>query len=149
MNDFNIFFEQTKKGFYHYLLSLTRDGTLADDIFQETYLKLIKNYKDKLSTMLLYNIGKNLFINEYNRKKKHINIEDITLSYEQSNCDNSKEADALLALLDDEERKLFLMSAVGGLKYHEISTIMGISVPNIKVKIFRARKKIHNALKGG
>lgn len=149
MNDFNIFFDQTKKGFYHYLLSLTRDSALADDIFQETYLKILKNYKEKLSPMLLYKIGKNLFIDEYNRNKKHINTENITLSYEQTSSDNSMEADALLALLDDEERKLFLMSAVDGLKYDEISTMTGISVSNIKVKIFRARKKIQNALKGG
>ncbi|MCB4203367.1 RNA polymerase sigma factor [Deferribacterales bacterium Es71-Z0220] len=149
MDKFQVFFDQTKKGFYHYLLSLTRDSALADDIFQETYFKILKKYKDKLSPMLLYKIGKNLFIDEYNRNKKHINTENITLSYEQTGSDNSMEADALLALLDDEEKKLFLMSAVDGLKYDEISAITGISVSNIKVKIFRARKKIQNTLKGG
>lgn len=41
------------------------------------------------------------------------------------------------------------MSVVDGLKYEEISQMTGLSVANIKIKIYRARKKIKEILAGG
>ncbi|MBZ4643710.1 MAG: polymerase, sigma-24 subunit, subfamily [Deferribacteraceae bacterium] len=148
MNHFHNFFEKTKRGFYNYLLSLTRDSDFADDIFQETYYKILKNYTENLSPGILYKIGKNLFIDAYNKNKKHLAIEDINLNY--NNEDDARlEAEALLRMLEDDEKQVFLMSAVDGLKYEEISKVTGMSVANIKVKIFRARKKIQQKINGG
>ena len=89
-----------------------------------------------------------MIYDEYNSKKNHVDISNIEISYAEENS-SKIELEKVIELLDDEEKQLFFMSVVDGLKYDEISKLMGISVANIKVKIFRARKKINGALKGG
>jgi len=51
------------------------------------------------------------------------------------------ELEKVLKLLDDDEKKLFIMAVADDLSYDEISRLTGISVSNIKVKIHRARKR--------
>jgi RNA polymerase sigma-70 factor (ECF subfamily) len=149
METFEDFYSKTKKGFYNYILSFTQDKDIADDIFQEAYYKLIKKYKNDFSVNLLYTIGKNLYFDEYNRNKQHINIDLVEPVYSKKNSDDNLELEKVLNLLDDDEKKLFIMAVADDLSYDEISRLTGISVSNIKVKIHRARKKINSTLNGG
>lgn len=148
MDSFKEFYNSTKKGFYQYILSKINDSDTANDIVQESYLKLYTHYNDRYTVQLLYTIGKNLVIDEYNRKKDHLDTSEVELSY---NEDKTAELDLerVLSHLDDEEKQLFFMSVVDGLKYEEISQMTGLSVANIKIKIYRARKKIKEILAGG
>jgi len=148
MENFEQFYNSTKRGFFQYILSKVNDTDIANDIVQESYLKIYKHYTNNFSVQLLYKIGKNLIYDEYNSEKNHVDISNIEISYAEENS-SKIELEKVIELLDDEEKQLFFMSVVDGLKYDEISKLMGISVANIKVKIFRARKKINGALKGG
>ncbi|MCA1933496.1 MAG: RNA polymerase sigma factor [Calditerrivibrio sp.] len=147
MDSFEVFFEKTKKGFYNYILSLSRDEDVAKDIVQESYYKLLKSYKLDYSVNLLYKIGKNLYFDEYNRKKNHTDLELVDGSY-NVNKDNSIELAKIFSMLDDDEKKIFSMVVLDDMSYDEISKLTGISVSNIKVKIHRARKKINEIFKG-
>ncbi|MCX8084248.1 MAG: RNA polymerase sigma factor [Calditerrivibrio sp.] len=147
MDNFIQFYEKTKKGFYQYLLSLTHDSDLADDIFQEAYLKIFKHYSNSFSVPLLYRIGKNIFIDEYNRTKNNVDHSEVVIEFNPDN-DLSLEIDKVLSFIDEEDRQLFLMSVVDGMKYDEISYVTGLSISSIKVRVFRARKKIQEIIKG-
>ena len=74
---YNIYF----KDVYKFLLSLTKNKEIAQDITSETFLKIINN-EDKLENVentksYIISIAKNTYINYYNRNKKIIITEDI------------------------------------------------------------------------
>lgn len=148
MDSFQKFYESTKKGFFQYILSKVQDSDIANDIMQESYLKLYSHYNGRYNAQLLYTIGRNLVIDEFNRTKNHIDTTEVDISYIEDNM-TSFEVDRIMEMLEEDEKQLFIMSVVDGLKYEEIGKITGLSVANIKVKIFRARKKIQEILKGG
>lgn len=141
MLNFDEFYNKTRNGFYRFLLNLSRDEDMAKDVFQESYYKYIKHYKE-YSQSLLYQIGRNIYYNAYNHNKRNIPIEELDFYKSDSFSDDNILLEKILDLLTDEERELVTLSMAEGLKYDEISKITGLTVSNIKVKIHRLRNKI-------
>ncbi|MRR14576.1 hypothetical protein EG833_03940, partial [archaeon] len=50
--------------------------------------------------------------------------------------------------LNEEDRDILSMVAGGDLSYGEISSVLGISVANIKVRVHRARLRLRQYLEG-
>lgn len=141
MSGFKDFYEKTKSGFYRFLLNLSRDEDTAKDIFQESYYRYMKNYKE-FSQSLLYQIGRYVFFNIYKHDKRNLPIEELDFYKYDSFSDDNLLLQKVLDCLNDEERELVILSMADGLKYEEISKITGLTVSNIKVKIHRLRNKI-------
>ncbi len=142
-----------------YSLTMNRDA--ANDLFQETYLKALKN-KDKFNPQTnlkawTYTIMKNTFINDYRKAKRantfidstdeqyHINVkqEDSFVSSESKLF--CKEIKAAIAGLDDEHRIPFEMH-FNGYKYKEIAEELNLSIGTVKSRIFFSRKKLMESL---
>lgn len=162
----------TKQGFQDFLLDnsqflypsaikLTKSSVLADDLVQETIYKALKNWdKFKEGTNIkswLYTIMRNIFINDYRKKKKrntiHDNSETQFLFDSISHSSNNIGEENLL----EEEIKL-AMSKVGkdmmepfnmhyiGYKYNEIAETLNIPLGTVKSKIFFAKKAMRKSL---
>ncbi len=137
--------------------SLTKNGDDASDLFQETALKIIKN-SDKYNVgtnfrAWSYTIMRNIFINNY-RKKKRRNLlidstdNDFYLNSNQSSVANSGETkmafDEIMECvetLSDDFRIPFLMR-YEGFKYDEIAKELDLPLGTIKSRIHFARKKL-------
>ncbi len=72
MEKFDHVFLQYAKPLYLFLLSLTADEHLAEDLMQETFYKAILHIDSYKGESSLYNwlcqIGKNLYLNELKKK---------------------------------------------------------------------------------
>ncbi len=142
--------------------SLTMNKDAANDLFQETYLKALKN-KDKFNPQTnlkawTYTIMKNTFINDYRKAKRantfidstdeqyHINVkqEDSFVSSESKLF--CQEIKAAIAELDDEHRIPFEMH-FNGYKYKEIADELNLSIGTVKSRIFFSRKKLMESLR--
>jgi len=142
-----------------YSLTMNRDA--ANDLFQETYLKALKN-KDKFNPQTnlkawTYTIMKNTFINDYRKAKRantfvddtdeqyHINTnkEDRFVSSESKMF--CKEIKGAIADLDDEHRIPFEMH-YNGYKYKEIADELNLSIGTVKSRIFFSRKRLMEVL---
>jgi RNA polymerase sigma-70 factor (ECF subfamily) len=51
--------------------------------------------------------------------------------------------------LDADERDILALTVSSQLSYREISSIAGISEPNVKVKVHRARAKLRQIIQAG
>ncbi len=141
--------------------SLTLNKEDADDLFQETYLKALKN-KDKFNPHTnikawTYTIMKNTFINNYRKAKRANTFFDST--DEQFHLNNAKEdkyvssesklfcqeIKGAIASLDDEHRIPFEMH-FEGYKYKEIAENLDLSIGTVKSRIFFSRKKLMSKL---
>lgn len=136
---------------------LTRDMEDAKDLLQETVMKAITNHdKFREGTNLkawLFTIMKNIFINNYRRKKKKNTIIDSTdnLYYINSSAHdlpnygemmlNMQDLNNAVNQLTPDYKKPFMMH-FEGYKYEEIAEEMEVPIGTIKSRIHLARKRL-------
>lgn len=146
-----------------FALSLTLNKEDADDLIQETNLRVLDNqekYVDNTNFKgWVFTIMRNIFINNYRRIARSKTIVDTTddlyhLSLPQNSgydspetAYNVKEISDVINSFPDEYRIPF-SKYVTGYKYEEIADEMGIPLGTVKSRIFFARKRLKNQLTG-
>lgn len=162
-NDFNRELIGLSTSLEFFALSLTRNDEDAKDLLQETMVKAI-TYKDKFveKTNLkawCYTIMKNTFINNYRRAIKANTIIDQTEDLyflNSKRTDDGSVPDSALAYkeirkkvdaLEDDYRIPFEMHNKG-YKYKEIADYLDLPIGTVKSRIFLARRKLMDQLKG-
>lgn len=156
MTDFEIIYSQYFADVYKYALSLCRDGTLAEEITQETFFKALKNI-DKFKgnckiRVWLCQITKNTYFSAY-QKNKHITDE----SHEENEgeCIEQKLIDSetvweihkILHLLDEPYKEVFTLRVFGELSFLQIAELFEKTESWARVTFHRAKIKIKEVLK--
>ena len=145
---------------YWHIRNIVKTHDDADDILQNTFIKVyrnIKNFKgDSKLYSWLYRIATNESITHINKKAKqqHISVEDIQLQLADSlHSDNYFSGDEIqiklqkaLAQLPQKQQLVFNMKYFEGMKYNAISEVLGTSVGALKASYHHAVKKIKNHL---
>jgi RNA polymerase sigma factor (sigma-70 family) len=146
---------------HFYALSLTSDSERANDLLQETMLKVL-TYRDKFKQNTnfkawVYTIMKNTFINDYRRNVKIRNTFgdsyiDFCYLFQMENIYqtpnsiyNTKEIHHNINALEDEYRIPFTMF-LEGYKYKEIAEKLDIPIGTVKSRIFLTRKRLKKSL---
>lgn len=153
MTDFEKLFNENREFIFKYLMKMTRDITLSEELTQETFFRAYMNYaslrdKDKASAWLCQ-IAKNTYFAWYNEQKKKDSLDDL----EVASCDVSIEdafvqkelsQKALICLHDLEEpyKEVFMFSVFGGFSLKDISSIFGKSESWARVTFYRAKQKL-------
>ena len=138
---------------YKYLICLTHNNEIAEDLTQETFCKAIyriNTFKQdcKISTWLC-TIAKNLWLDELKKNKK-IDLANIdSLIDKQFNLEEDffKEQDKRelykkINELDNLTKRIFYLKLVENLTFNEIGDIMGKNEVWARVKFYRAKLKI-------
>jgi RNA polymerase sigma-70 factor, ECF subfamily len=145
---------------YAYNLTLNKDD--AQDLVQETSLKVLK-YCDKFSSgsnfnAWVYTIMKNTFINNY-RRSEHYNIfsdqnnEGFFMScikapnsYDPDSIYSFKELEESIEELNEKLKLPFQMHH-NGFKYSEIAKKLDLNIGTVKSRIFFSRKTLIKQLR--
>lgn len=161
-NEFNLMVQPFQPALKSFAFQFTKDDESADDLVQETMLKMIMyEHKFEPGTNLkawLFMIMRNTFINNYRRNKKKIAIikQDEVISFadlHHSAVNNlgenkfvMKDINRALSRLSESLRKPFVRY-VEGYKYHEIAEELAIPIGTVKTRIHHARTQLKNNLK--
>jgi len=138
--------------FFHRLCG---NPTKVDDLLQEVFFRVWKaapgyEPKAKLSTYL-FRIAHNLWIND-SKKRKETTLERIEQEIEtppdlsMQETESKRKIERALQELPEGERECLILSHYSGLKYREISEVMGIPVGTVKSRIFSALGKLRQKL---
>ena len=157
-NDTQAFGELIRRHQSHvrnFLRKLTGDTALADDLSQDCFL----HAWDKLSTYSghgtfigwLLKVAYTTFLQSKRRSKRYAEIltevgqvaEAESKSYTQAN-EEVTDLDKLLAILEEEERAIMIMSYACGLSHREIGAATDMPVGTIKSVIHRSKEKIRS-----
>ena len=151
-------YHETKSSIYGVALSMTKNTADAEDILQETYLKIWANadsYKAKGTPMAwVLTITKNLALMKLREKKRHQDLEpeqwdmEFHIPDSAGNTEDRHLLEAALNILNEEERQIILLHAVSGLKFREIGELMGIGLSTVLSKYHRALKKLKIYIEG-
>lgn len=143
--------------------NLTKSIEATEDLVQETFYRALANQeKFNEGTSIkawLFTIMRNIFINDYRRKKKHNTVSDSSddLYLINSIKQVSKNGAERSFLSEDISKAMqgvskdftepFLMHS-NGFHYQEIADQLGIPLGTVKSRIFFARKELQSKLKG-
>ena len=148
---FSAFFKANVKSLRNYLYFKFGNGEKANDITQDSFIKLWENCKNvplEKAKSYIYTIANNASLNEIAHQK-------VVLRYAQNNTGNDRtnlnpeylieeeqfrqKLEKAIDKLTEAQRTAFLLHRIEGKKYNEIAVILGISVKAVE-------KRIHGAL---
>jgi len=167
-NAFEKLFVRYKSKLYSYIFRFFGDAAMAEEIFQETFLRVYRyspRYKPIAKfTTFLYRIATNLCLNELKRQRmvpmyflgglkdrqegQKTLIEDDIESQSRSPeerifaAEVQQHLQTALNLLPEAMRVTLLLSELEGKKYDEIAAIMNCSVGTVKSRVNRSRTKL-------
>ncbi len=148
-----------KKDIYQYLLSLTHDSSLAEDLLSETFVKAIcsiSTFQEKSTIKTwLFGIARNVWLQSLRKKTTTVEWDDCIERYILSNAQDmedffiSKEMVeqiyTLLASKDERTQTIFHMR-IQNFSYYEIGQKLTISENSARVIDFRTRKWLRTEL---
>ncbi len=159
MTEFEKLFNENREFIFKYLMKMTRDITLSEELTQETFFRAYMNYaslrsKEQASSWLCQ-IAKNLYYAWYNEQKKKASLEDIGTasddgaSIEEVFVQKELSQKALLCLhkLDEPYKEVFMLSVFGGFSLKDISSIFGKSESWARVTFYRAKQKLSERMR--
>lgn len=148
---FSGFFKTHAKSLRNYLYFKFGNEEKANDITQDSFIKLWENCKNvplEKAKSYLYTVANNASLNEIAHQK-------VVLKYSQNSTDRDKTSVSPEFIIEEQEfkeklekaiqklteaqRTAFLLHRIEGKKYHEIALMLDISVKAVE-------KRIHGAL---
>lgn len=154
--DFEDIYQRFFKDVYLFVLAMSKNPNIAEEITQETFfkaLKEIKHFRGNCSVKSwLCQIAKNLYIS-YTRKKKAVHSDQLEEMPDGSDvediCIQKGEALSiykLLHCLDEPYKEVFTLRVLGDLSYKEIAEIFDKQENWARVTYHRARLKIRELI---
>ena len=153
MTEFEKLFNDNRVFIFKYLIKLTRDFSLAEELTQETFFRAYMNYaslrnKEK-ALVWLCQIAKNSYFAWYNEQKKKESLDNLETITDSVNIEDTfvqKELSqkALLCLQELEEpyKEVVILSVFEGFSFKDISAIFGKSESWARVTFYRAKQKL-------
>lgn len=150
-------FNEHSESLRNYMYYKCGDVDLAEDLVQESYVRLWKNCAKVLLTKaksFLFTVANNLFLNEIAHKKvvqKHQKTEVKRYTYETPEFvleekEFMSKLEAAIAELTEKQREVFLLNRIDKKKYSEIAEMLGISVKAVEKRISAALKKLREKI---
>ena len=137
---------------HRFAYKLTADRESANDLVQEkfTYSKNLKGW--------MYTLMRNIFVNNYRRTVREMNLIDDSYSINQQHLIEDEDADRFEFTYDmkqlyrvihsiPEEMKVPFQMFVAGFKYREIAEKLGLPMGTVKSRLFFIRKRLKEELK--
>jgi len=153
------FYARTSAPLTRYLRRLTGSEAVAEDLLQETYLRLLSQLRvpadDDHRRNYVFKIATNLARDHFRRERRYRPMATDS-SGAQVELAAAPAPDPLAradvwAVLDNvtpRDRELLLLAYVEGLTHAEISQITGLMRASLKPLLFRARRRFAAALAG-
>lgn len=155
LDKFGILYERYKMPLYAYFYKLTGgQGQSSEDLVHNVFYRALKyrnQYKGEGSFAgWLFSIAHNVGIDFHRNEKRvvfqHVEIKDVHSWTDESHDLEKEERSGLLlralSRLRNEEREILILSKQECLKYKEIAEILNCNENAVKIKIFRALKKL-------
>ncbi len=161
---FEVLYLKHKGPVYRYMINLCHNEAIAEELFQEVWMKLInarENYQVKAKfTTYLYKLAHNQFIDHYRKQNvrivvdQSIEVDDVEENQLSSNnpekqVQTKQTIDKLIELLEtlpNEQREVFLLREETGMSVPEIAETLGINQEAAKSRLRYAIKKIRTGL---
>lgn len=157
-NAFDYIYDKTYKVVYFVVYGIIKNKSIAQDIVQETYLKVFKNlsgYVHDNFVAWITTMAKNIAINEYKKLKREKLTDFVEENKYISGDFRMPEEDSfgLIKLaqdtLDEEDYKIVVMCVIAGYKRREVAKIMDMPISSVSYRLKVSLEILKKNLQGG
>lgn len=152
---FQFLYKETYKSIYTFLLSIVKNREEAEDLLQETYIRIrlhADQYKDQGKPLAwMFTIARNLAWMRLRdlKKSSYQDFETLQVPVDFSDINHAEDRMVLAVafqVLTEEERTIVLLHAVSGFKHREIAQFLNKPLATVLSKYRRAIKKMQHEL---
>lgn len=136
---------------FRYAFSLLKNRADAEDVMHDVFLKYMDginsfNNECSVKTWLLV-LTRNKCFNILAQKKARPSSDTSRMETEyRLDCDDRISLEEALLKMPDEDNELLYLKEYAGFSYAEISELTGLTLSNVKIKLFRARTLLRKLL---
>lgn len=156
MKDIEAIYKLYKDDIFKYLISLTYDPSLSEDLLSETFIRAIKSigrFKgDSSIKTWLFSIARYTWYDYLRKERKELPLHNLINLYINENIEketvNKEVAERIIELLkeEDERNRDIVIMRINGYSYYDIGIKHNISESSARVINFRTRNKIKAVL---
>lgn len=150
--EFNTSVDLYADNIFRFIVKHVRNEDAAKDVVQETFAKVWQKHEEisaeKVKSYLFTTAHRTLIdlLRKEKFKKDEAYIDQIQQAEPIKNMDLQKILDGALEQLPEIQKTVVLLRDYEGYSYDEIAEITGLELSQVKVYIFRARKKLQKIL---
>lgn len=154
LTDFVLIFNKYKSSLFYFILKMVNDKMLAEDIVQNTFIKLYDNM-EKIRNLdsvkpWLYKTARHEMLAQLKKSGKYFqSIDEENYSYEYNEIDQDFEEKELkevvavqLDLMPPDFKEIYVLREYSGLSYSEIAVVLSIDEDLVKSRLFKIRQKL-------
>ena len=153
--EYNIVIKEHSNNLYGYAIKFLRDTEDAKDIVQDVFEKLWLNRTNvefAKAKSWMFTTAHNAMIN-FSNKKGRIQLTSEIMMFEKggvtpNSFESNQVVERAVSILPPIQKSIILLRDLEGYSYKEIGDMLELSDAQVKVYLFRARKKIKKQLKG-
>ncbi len=153
--EYNIVIGEHSGNLFGYAIRFLRNEEDAKDIVQDVMEKLWLNRKKidaEKAKSWMFTTAHNAMIN-FSVRKGRVKLSDEMGTYEKASAptntfESNQVVDRAVGILPPLQKTIILLRDLEGYSYKEIGEILDLNDSQVKVYLFRARKKIKKQLKG-
>ena len=145
-----ILYERYKKSLLNFFVYRYVPYENARDLTQQVFWRLLRyrhTYRaDMVFKTWIYEIARNVWHDHAKQNPKLTELTEIANRGEATDetSDQNEQLYAALAQLPETYREVLLLSRFQDMSYDEIGQTLGLSVANVKVRVFRAMQKLRD-----
>lgn len=146
---FQSFYDLTKQPLWRYIASLTKDDALADDMFQETYIKFLQSDveigNEAKMKSYLYRTATNCMRDHWRKTKRErqwFEAEGAEVADTRDPVALRHDLEQSFAGLSPQQRSLLWLAYAEEYEHKEIAQILELKEKSVKVLLFRAKHKM-------
>ena len=146
-------YERAAPALRSYLRLLCRNASLADDLLQDSFLRMLRVDVSRLDEhqlkSYLYKAATSAAMDHFRSQKRELQWRGSLQSGSESMVDLDLPHDMNLALraLRPQQQVLLWLAYVEGFEHREIAPLLGLGEKSIRVLLFRARQELAAILK--
>lgn len=150
--EFRAFHERTSRRLWAYVVATCRDRALADDVVQESYLRLLQARgapaDEEGRRRYLFRIATNLLHDERRGAARHAALDEAELPPTAAARPEDADVGRALRELEPRDRRLLWLAHVEGFSHREIAEATGVGESSVRVLLYRARQRMAARLGG-
>ena len=147
-------YSRYKRRVYAYCVRMINSAEQADDLFQEVFVRVARKrhrFEAGSFSAWLFAIARNLCLNALRDTVTHVAIEDVaeTLHTAADEAEYDQSLEILKEAIDQlpaDLRDPLVLRVYSGLSYQEIADLTQTKLATVKVRIFRAKQRLHDIL---
>lgn len=147
--EIELIYKQYVDYIYGFIYGMVQNKAVAEDLLQDTFVKVMKSDIDKIENMKawLITVARNTVYDHWRREKRKLNLMPF-VRRKRRDIDLKLDIERGIEKLSPKLKEVIILREINQLNYKEIADILDVEIGTVKSRLNRARKELRDSLEG-